>query len=137
MFMGTIRLQREGMNLFSKLLIGMYAAFMISWLSLFITPTYVDPRFGLSVGGLFACVGNKYIVDSILPDTVRDSLVDLLHGITFLSVIVIITMSVISLYYCQRGKMTLYRRIDRYGAIVIFALYLGINLWLILRAMQG
>ena len=57
-----IFIKRQSWGLFFSLFTGLYVAFFISSLVFFIDPIEVDPRFGLSVGGLFAAVGNKYIV---------------------------------------------------------------------------
>jgi hypothetical protein len=39
-------------------------------------PDGIDSRFGLSVGSLFAVIGNKYIIDSSLPESTSFTLVD-------------------------------------------------------------
>lgn len=134
MFMARMKLQRRGGILFWKLFTGMYAAFLISWLSLFINPQAVDPRFGLSVGGLFASVGNKYIVDNIMPQSVSNSLVDSLHELTFMSVILCIAISVISLYFAARGETRLYKRIDRFSAIGMLVGFALLNAIMIYNA---
>lgn len=137
MFMARIRLARHGWSLFFKLFAGMYAAFLIAWLSLFINPGAVDPRFGLSVGGLFAAVGNKYIVDSILPEMASDNLVDTLHAFTFLAVILCLAISVISLFYHERCKIKLYKRIDRVASLAILAGYTLVNIILVMYAVYA
>ena len=38
------------------------------------------PRFGLQCGCPFAVIGNKYIIDSALPESTSFTLVDTLHG---------------------------------------------------------
>ena len=53
--------------IFSKLFIGMYIAFLVSFVALFINVEYDEPRFGLPVGGLFATIANKYIIEGSLP----------------------------------------------------------------------
>ncbi|NBX51658.1 hypothetical protein EBT25_17420, partial [bacterium] len=52
-----------------KLITGIIVAFLISSCVFWIKPINTDPRFGLCVGGLFAAIGNKYIVESIVPST--------------------------------------------------------------------
>ena len=79
----TIFLSRESWSLFFKLFTGCYVAFLVSFLVFFIKPIYVDPRFGLSIGGLFAAVGNKYVVDANIPSSISFTLVDKIHDITF------------------------------------------------------
>lgn len=137
LFMAQLKLERQGWSLFLKLFSGMYAAFLIAWFSLFINPSAVDPRFGLSVGGLFATVGNKYIVDSILPEMTKDNLVDTLHGYTFAAVISCICISVISLYYQQRGLTKRYKRVDRIASLVLLLFFVVINVVLISQSIQS
>lgn len=109
---------------FFKMLTGVYVAFLISVIVFFIKPTNVDPRFGLCVGGLFASVGNKYVVESSLPSSGTTTLIDNIHNLTFLSLFLIISISIFSLYMFERGGK--YKKwsqiIDRIGfwAIVLF-----------------
>jgi len=81
-----IDIERNAWGLFMKIFIGMYIAFMISVLSFTTQPSELEPRFGLPVGGLFAAVGNKYIIDSLLPESSTFTLVDSLHATTFLAI---------------------------------------------------
>jgi hypothetical protein len=83
--------------LFLKLFIGMYVAFLVAYMAFYIDVKHVEPRFGLPVGALFAAIGNKYIVESILPQTPNLSIADWLHSFTFLTIILIIAFSSASL----------------------------------------
>src|SRR5260221_1287717 len=83
--------------LFFKLFVGMYVAFCVAYLAFYIDVKHVEPRFGLPVGALFAAIANKYIVESILPESLQTSLSDWLHSFTFLVIILIIVFSAISL----------------------------------------
>lgn len=85
-----------------KLITGIIVAFLISSCVFWIKPSNTDPRFGLCVGGLFAAIGNKYIVESIIPSTNEFTLLDNLHNITFIAIFMIIIMSVISLYIFEK-----------------------------------
>jgi hypothetical protein len=130
----TLEMQRKGMGLFYKLFTGVYVAFLIAVLVFFIDPVDVDPRFGLSVGGLFAAVGNKYIVDSILPETTAFTLVDKVHSLTFAFILLSIVLSVISLAYYKGGYEKISRRIDRSSFFILSAIYLIINIIFISQA---
>ncbi len=129
-----IFIRRQSWGLFFSLFTGLYVAFFISSLVFFIDPIEVDPRFGLSVGGLFAAVGNKYIVDSILPQSTTFTLVDKLHILTYLFLLLCIVLSVISLRIWKNGKEITSARFDRRAYIGIVTLYLAINAWLIFAA---
>lgn len=133
----TLNIQRRSWGLFFSLFTGLYVAFFISSLVFFIDPVDVDPRFGLSVGGLFAAVGNKYIVDSILPQSTTFTLVDKLHILTYLFMLVCIVSSVISLRIWKNGNERRSARFDRRAYISIVSLYVLINVLLIWGASGG
>lgn len=133
----NMTIRRKSWGLFFSLFTGLYVAFFISTLVFFIDPIDVDPRFGLSVGGLFAAVGNKYIVDSILPQSTTFTLVDKLHILTYLFLLVCIVFSVISLRIWKNGKERQSARFDRRAYVSIVSLYLLINFYLIWRACCG
>jgi hypothetical protein len=133
----NIYIKRKTLGLFFSLFTGMYVAFFISWLVFFIAPNFVDPRFGLSVGGLFASVGNKYIVDSILPHSTTFTLVDMLHVATYVSLLLCIIFSVYSLRLWNSGKQAESARFDRRAGRAILILYVLVNLVLIGGAKWG
>ncbi|MCC6279898.1 MAG: hypothetical protein IT262_04820 [Saprospiraceae bacterium] len=133
----TMTVKRKSWGLFFSLFTGLYVAFFISTLVFFIDPIDLDPRFGLSVGGLFAAVGNKYIVDSILPQSTTFTLVDKLHILTYLFLLICIVFSVISLRIWKNGREKQSARFDRRAYVAIVSLYVLINLVLIWRANCG
>ncbi len=133
-FVIALDLKRDAWGLFIKVFLGMYVAFCISFISFFIENENVDPRFGLPVGGVFASVGNKYVIDSILPETSQLTLVDILHGFTLVCIFFIIALAAISLYYFKHEKFEKAHKIDKYGGIAIFSCFLLFNLVFILLA---
>lgn len=133
----TVFIKRKTWGLFFSLFTGMYVSFFISWLVFFIDPVDVDPRFGLSVGSLFACVGNKYIVDSILPQSTTFTLVDKLHILTYFFLLLCIVSSVTSLRIWKNGNPPASARFDQRAWKLILALYALANAWLILSASKG
>ncbi len=133
----VLYIRRKTLGLFFSLFTGMYVSFFISWLVFFIDPVDVDPRFGLSVGGLFAAVGNKYIVDSILPQSTTFTLVDKLHILTYFFLLLCIVLSVASLRLWKNGNLEASSRFDRRSWMVILFSYIIANVWLIWDAMHG
>jgi hypothetical protein len=132
-----LKLQREhSFGLFLKLFTGLYVAFFISFLALFVQVDQVDPRFGLSVGGLFAAVGNKYIVDSNLPENATLTLIDKTHSLTFALILVTVTISAISLAFWQSDKHDLSRKVDFWGAISSLIIYIIGNIIFLSRALN-
>lgn len=132
-----ITIKRDAWGLFLKVFLGMYVAFAIAYVSFFIEADHVEPRFGLPVGGLFAAVGNKYVIDSILPESSDLTLVDVLHGITFVFLFVIIAFSALSLRYEDEGNRRLSRLTSRSTGLVLGLIYVLINVGLTLLAIYN
>jgi hypothetical protein len=105
-----------------KLITGIIVAFLISSCVFWIKPSNTDPRFGLCVGGLFAAIGNKYIVESIIPSTNEFTLLDNLHNITFIAIFMIIILSVISLYVFEKEGEKYQRISNKLDLISYFAI---------------
>jgi hypothetical protein len=127
-------IERDGWGLFWKLFSGMYIAFLISMVSFALKPHELEPRFGLPVGGLFAAVGNKYIIDSLLPESNTFTLVDSLHSITFLTIFFILLVSAIALNVFNRGNERLSGRINYYCALGVLFTFVILNFFLVIKA---
>ncbi|WP_121353919.1 ligand-gated ion channel [Flavisolibacter nicotianae] len=82
-----LSIRRDAGGLFWKMFLGMYIAFLIAYVCFYIHADGMDSRFGLSVGSLFAVIGNKYIIDSALPESTSFTLVDTLHGLTLFAIL--------------------------------------------------
>jgi hypothetical protein len=126
-FLIELDIERNAWGLFLKIFIGMYIAFLISIISFTIQVQELEPRFGLPVGGLFATVGNKYIIDSILPETSSFTLVDTLHTITFLGIFSTLVVSAIALRKFDNGNKEAAIRFNHLGSRWVIGLYLAIN----------
>jgi hypothetical protein len=133
-FVIEMDLEREAFGLFMKIFIGMYIAFLIAIISFTPHPSELEPRFGLPVGGLFAAVGNKYIIDSLLPETSSFTLVDTLHTLTFLAIFMTLMVSAIALKLHDKGKSDESVRFSRMGSWVVIMAYVLLNAIFILRA---
>jgi hypothetical protein len=117
-----------------KLIIGLIVAFIISISVFFIKPTYVDPRFGLCVGGLFTTISNKYIVDSLVPTNHEFTMLDGIHTLTLLTIFIIIGISLFSLSVYDNRKtrgIQLSAKIDRWSLIIVFLSYVTLLFLLI------
>lgn len=132
-----INIDRDAIGLFWKMFLGMYIAFLIAYMCFYIHADSFDSRFGLSVGALFAVVGNKYIVDASLPESNTFTLVDMLHGITLAFVLLIIMCNAYSLLLVKREKEQQARRFDMITAQIFLLLYIGLNIFFIMRAVKG
>lgn len=127
-------IDRKAIGLFLKIFLGMYFAFMIALVSFLSDTNELEPRFGLPVGGLFAAVGNKYIIDSLLPESSQFSLVDILHSLTFLGIFGILTVSAVALKLHNQEQVDRAHRINKIGAVVVIFGYIAANIYYILTA---
>ena len=133
-FRVRLSVTRTAGELFLKMFLGMYLAFFVSYICFFIHSDSMDSRFGLSVGSLFAVVGNKYIIESSLPESTSFTLVDALHGITLLYILLVIAANAYSLRLIKKGQVQKAFTMDnRMGAIVLIS-YILLNVFFIWRA---
>jgi hypothetical protein len=136
-FRVRLSVTRNAGELFLKMFLGMYLAFFVSYICFFIHSDSMDSRFGLSVGSLFAVVGNKYIIESSLPESTSFTLVDTLHAITLLYILLVITANAYSLRLVKKGQIQKAFTMDnRMGAIVIIS-YILLNVFFIWRAVSN
>ena len=129
-----MQLERDAWGLFMKIFIGMYIAFLIALVSFVSFPWEFEPRFGLPVGGLFAAVGNKYIIDSLLPESAEFSLEDTLHSITFFGLLSVLAVSAISLKLYNANKKEACLLADKIGSRIVVFVYIALNIYFIAKA---
>jgi hypothetical protein len=103
----------------------------------FIHATSIESRFGLSVGSLFAVIGNKYVIDSALPETSSFTLVDTLHGVTLFFIFIIIVSTANALRLLKKYDAPIANRFDKRVGITVLFFYIIINLYFILQASMG
>ena len=136
-FRVRLSLHRDASGLFWKMFLGMYLAFLIAYTCFYIHADGIDSRFGLSVGSLFAAIGNKYIIDSSLPESTSFTLVDTLHGLTLFFIFTIIASTACSLYLVKKDQAKKAHRFDMLMAKVTIILYVALNVWFITQAGKG
>jgi len=129
-----ISINREAGGLFWKMFVGMYIAFLISYVCFYIHADSIDSRFGLSVGSLFAVIGNKYIIDSALPESTSFTLVDTLHGLTLAFIFATITATTHSLKLVKENKESKANKFDMITAQSLLSIYVILNVWFIWQA---
>jgi hypothetical protein len=125
---------RSSGGLFWKMFLGMYIAFLIAYICFFIHSDGMDSRFSISVGSLFAVIGNKYIIDSSLPESSTFTLVDMLHGITLFFILCVIAATAYSLRLVKREQIEKAKRFDNITALILLLIYLAFNIWFIYKA---
>jgi hypothetical protein len=133
-YRATIVIHRESWELFFKIFLGMYIAFLISCICFYIHPDNMDSRLALSVGALFAVVGNKYIIDSSLPESNSFTLVDTLHGITLFYVFSVVASSVHTLNLMKQNEIAKAQKHNRITGRILLLVYVLLNAWFIFKA---
>lgn len=127
-------IEREAWGLFAKIFIGMYIAFLIAIISFTPKPSELEPRFGLPVGGLFAAVGNKYIIDSLLPESSDFTLVDTLHALTYMAIFATLLVSAIALKAHDNGKIDWSYKVNSVGGKLVIGGYILANIIFVILA---
>lgn len=82
----SINIQREGASLFIKLFLGAFLSLLLSISVFYIPMEEFDAKAQLSVGAIFAAVGNKYFVDSSTISNVLTAS-DIINNLVILIVI--------------------------------------------------
>lgn len=123
----------------TKMLTGAYVAFLISCLAFFVSSANQDSRFALCVGGLFAAIGNKYIVESAVSASTTNTLMDNVHNLTFTFILLIVGVIIISLRLFEsdspvKRKMSL--KLDKWSFYSIILLFIIINAVLIWQSIS-
>lgn len=131
----SVDIVRESRGLFFKLFTGLYVAFGISLLVFFMGSENAE-RFGLLVGSLFAAIANKYVVDDMLPDSIKYTLVDKIHVMTFCYVLINLIITVIAYRLHSANKIILAKKVDVWSFWVVLASYILMNYWFISAALQ-
>jgi hypothetical protein len=129
-----LSIMRSAGGLFWKMFLGMYIAFLIAYVCFYIHADGMDSRFSLSVGSLFAVIGNKYIIDSSLPESTSFTLVDTLHGLTLFFIFIIISATAYSLVLVKKTQIKKAARFDMVIAQIVLFLYVVANIYFIVEA---
>jgi len=130
----NIAIERDGNGLFFKLFLGLFISVLISLLTFFIDPTDLDPRFGLSVGAIFAAIASQYVITSALPQNDSITLVDVLHDISFIFIFICIAGSVVALHLKKQGKIALHKKMDRWAFAVLGLSYISLVTYFVLKS---
>ena len=84
----TIHLSRNGSFLYFKLFFGAILSFIISLLAFFISKAEFESRITLCIGSIFGAIGNKYFVESSMPDVQVLTKADMINNTLIVLVIV-------------------------------------------------
>ncbi len=117
----SFTIKRQGASLFIKLFVGLFISILLSLVTFLINPLDLDPRFGLSVGALFAAIANSFVIASTLPETASFTFVDILHNLSYVYIFLCILISAFSLKLYEAGKQKESKRLDMISLIVMSA----------------
>jgi len=129
-----IHIKHNSWGLFFKVFLGLYIALLISSLVFLVPADDLNSKFGLAIGGLFAAVGNKYIVDSSLPESNTFTLSDQIYALTFSFILLYILLSVVCHGIHNKGKEEVAKKLDRTLLWLAPLTYFLINVLLVWRA---
>ncbi|KXK44328.1 MAG: hypothetical protein UZ05_CHB002002654, partial [Chlorobi bacterium OLB5] len=79
----------------------------------------------------------KYIIESVVPSTVSNTLFDNIHNITFIAIFVILVIAVISFRWNETKKPEMLAKavkLDRLSFYSVTLVYILLNTFLIMRA---
>jgi hypothetical protein len=128
-------LERDGVGLFFKLFVGIFVAYLIS-LSVFFMGPENPERFGMIVGALFAGVANKYIVESLMPQTIMLTLPDKIHNLTFMYIIFHLIITVFAFRLSVKEKIKLGWKVDIACFLISIISYIAINFYWVYEAIK-
>ncbi|MDB5281420.1 MAG: hypothetical protein JWO06_495 [Bacteroidota bacterium] len=133
----VIQLKRiDAVGFFLKLCLGVFIAFLVAIIVFGINPSNMDSRFGLGIGALFAVAANKYVVDSNIPQSATNCLVDKVHEITFIYILAILFCTVISLRLHESSKHPERVRFDLVAGLSLLISYAAILVYYLTKANQ-
>jgi Neurotransmitter-gated ion-channel ligand binding domain len=116
---------------FFKLVVGVYVAFFIALMAFRLLPPTGESRLALAVGGLFAAVGNKYIVESVVPTSTQATLIDLIHFVTFIAILAVVVLAIWIGRLDLRGEEQRIKKLDARCMLGVLFSYILINILLI------
>lgn len=119
-----IDLKRPGWLYFFKLFWTLFVATSISFLSLFVRPVFLDARFGLCVGSLFAAVASCYVIAAALPEVNQVTLTDRLSMISVGFIFLTLVESIISLHWTTHGQDVRAKRLDAMSVALFVSAYI-------------
>ena len=126
-FYVILNLERDGLFLYFKLFFGTFLSFIISYLVFFIDKKYFETRITLSIGGIFGAVGNRYFVESIMPEVQILTKGDLINNL----VIFLIVMNIFIVILQNRKIKNKFISDNSYPAIFSFITFILLNMIII------
>lgn len=126
-----VTLKRNGLGVYMKLFIGLYAGVLLTFCSFYIRPSETAPRYAFPSASYFGVVGNAYMAHSLLPSSGHFGLADLVTAIGLFTITFCVIASLISVYYYLKKKEEDFsRRLDQVSLKYIGAGFIAVNILL-------
>ena len=126
-----VTLKRNGLGVYLKLFIGLYAGVLLTFCSFYIRPSETAPRYAFPSASYFGVVGNAYMAHSLLPSSGHFGLADLVTAIGLFTITLCVIASLISVYYYLRKKEEDFsRELDKVSLRYIGIGFVAINILL-------
>lgn len=118
----------HSLGIYIKLFQALLASVAVALIALHIKPIHIDCRFGLPVGGFFASVSNNIFVATLLPQSDRLTLADMVNATGLVTIFLILVQSAIGLYiFDSMGRERLSRLFDRVSFAAFLLGYTAVN----------
>lgn len=125
----SIEMKREGFRILGTYFIGFFVAFFLCLVSFTLHNKDLDKRISVLVGGIFSSVGNKYVIDNILPLTSEITLVDIIQLATYFALLISMGVAILSAHSRLTFKKEI--KIERIIMTSMIIFYCGlIGYWL-------
>ena len=126
-----VTLKRNGLGVYMKLFIGLYAGVLLTFCSFYIRPSETAPRYAFPSASYFGVVGNAYMAHSLLPSSGHFGLADLVTAIGLFTITFCVIASLISVYYYLRKKEEDFsRQLDKASLRYIVTGFIAVNILL-------
>ncbi len=103
----VVMMKRDSSNLFLKLFAGLFLSFLIAVCSFFLKTENIEAKLSLIIGGLFGVIGNKYIIEDLVPMNNVFTLSDKIH---YLTLAFLLVMGIFNIIQYRREAKNNYRR---------------------------
>lgn len=126
-----VTVKRNGIGVYLKLFIGLYAGVLLTFCSFYIRPSETAPRYAFPSASYFGVVANAYMTHSLLPSSGQFGLADLVTAIGLFTITFCVIASLISVYYYLRKKEEDFSRaLDKISLRYIGAGFIAVNILL-------
>ncbi len=123
----AVKLHRTSRFAIVKLVWVSWLGVVLALVALRVRVTDLDARFGLGTGSIFAATANTYLVNEILPETDRLTLVERVNLYAVACIFASLFVSIASIRLVYRGSLERSERLDTVALFVLATVFLALN----------